>query len=505
MNTGQDKIRQRIPLFVFFIGYLLFSLGTYRDYGCTWDEQDVYQGGAELFQYVVRGVQPAYLDPEHSYPYAGFLALITSPANYEFLHLLNLLFAVSLFWVLFEVLLAQDGKPWLALVGPVFLFLTPSFSGSIPANPKDIPFAIFYFLSLAAIYWFEQKLPDFKVRWAILGILFAFAISSRIVGFTLFPVLILFDAYLFWWKGGKKKRYETKDWLWKKSKEWLGVGVTSQILCMVLWPYLGERYFQHLMNVFWLSAHFPPKFAFLFMGGLSDSLSYSWIYLPVWILVSTPFFVLAFFLISLWRAPSFLANQLYVLLGIALGLNLVIYFGLHPAIYDGLRHYLFLMPILSALSALAFIDFFGKGLKSITRKAAGALVLLGAGLTASQMIQLHPYEYVYFNEAVGGFRGAYGRYETDYWVASMKEAVLWLKANEIKDPNKRYKIFADGKPFQSQAYFAPNMEAVSSPKDADYSIVMTRAGIKPSPEDQPKIIHRVEREGAPLSFVLRLR
>jgi hypothetical protein len=34
---------------------------------------------------------------------------------------------------------------------------------------------------------------------------------------------------------------------------------------------------------------------------------------------------------------------------------------------------------------------------------------------------------------------------------------------------------------------------------------MTRAGIKPAPEDESKVIHRVEREGAPLIFILKLR
>ncbi len=40
---------------------------------------------------------------------------------------------------------------------------------------------------------------------------------------------------------------------------------------------------------------------------------------------------------------------------------------------------------------------------------------------------------------------------------------------------------------------------------ADYAIIMTRAGFKPATEEESKVIHRVEREGAPLSFILKLR
>jgi hypothetical protein len=121
------------------------------------------------------------------------------------------------------------------------------------------------------------------------------------------------------------------------------------------------------------------------------------------------------------------------------------------------------------------------------------------------MAKIHPYEYIYHNELVGGVRGAYGRYETDYWVAGMREAVEWLKSNEIKDPKRTYRILAHGKPFQSEHWFLPNMRRVKEGAVADYSLVMTRAGIGPALGERDRIIHRVERDGVPLVFVLKLR
>jgi hypothetical protein len=50
---------------------------------------------------------------------------------------------------------------------------------------------------------------------------------------------------------------------------------------------------------------------------------------------------------------------------------------------------------------------------------AGAILLPGMWAT----IRLHPYEYGYFNELVGGVRGAYGRYMPDYWCTSLREAM----------------------------------------------------------------------------------
>ncbi len=550
----QVKMKKRLPFFAFALCYLVFSFATFRDYGCTWDEQDTYQGGADLYQFIVHGAPMAYMDPEHSYPYTFLLSFLTGPSNYEFLHLLNLLFTGFLFWAVYEMLLAEygdsrtepvtffqpayaeasagvharpggirrslpafstgeardirakaDGNGLWALSGPVFLFLYLPFLGSIPANPKDIPFAVFYFLGLAVLYLYDRKFPELRFRWFFLGLLAAFSISSRIVGFTLFPIIIFYDAYLFWASRDWKDSKAPGKWLKGRALEWAGALVFSQILCCFLWPFIGKDYFRNLVEVLWLGAHFPPKFSFLFMGHMTDSLSYPWYCLPLWILITMPLFLLAYFLGSSFLFKKAKSNHLFTLMASTLALNLGLYFTLHPAIYDGLRHFLFLLPFLSVLASMAFIEFFKGKSWGPARKAAAVLTLAGVFMTAREMVRLHPYEYVYFNELAGGFKGAYGKFETDYWVAGMKEAVRWLEANETREPGRVYKVYADGKPFQSQAYFTPNVVLDPHPDDADYAIIMTRAGVKPGPADDSKVIHRVEREGAPLCFILKMK
>jgi hypothetical protein len=39
------------------------------------------------------------------------------------------------------------------------------------------------------------------------------------------------------------------------------------------------------------------------------------------------------------------------------------------------------------------------------------------------ILQLHPYEYTYYNTFVGGTSGVFRDYETDYWLTCYKEAV----------------------------------------------------------------------------------
>ncbi len=164
-------MKKRIPFFAFIFFYLIFSFATYRDYGSTWDEQDTYQGGADLYQYLIHGVPMAYLDPEHSYPYTfPSQRFITGPTNYEAFHLLNLLFSSLLFWAVFETLFSACGSARWAGSGPVFLLPPASFFGVYPRQSQGTyPSAVFYFLSLAVIYLFERKFPGLKFRWFFLG------------------------------------------------------------------------------------------------------------------------------------------------------------------------------------------------------------------------------------------------------------------------------------------------------------------------------------------------
>jgi hypothetical protein len=46
------------------------------------------------------------------------------------------------------------------------------------------------------------------------------------------------------------------------------------------------------------------------------------------------------------------------------------------------------------------------------------------------MFANHPNQAVYFNELVGGIKGAYGNYETDYYMNSVKQCADWIKKNE---------------------------------------------------------------------------
>ena len=97
----------------------------------------------------------------------------------------------------------------------------------------------------------------------------------------------------------------------------------------------------------------------------------------------------------------------------------------HATLYDGVRHTLFVIPMLALLAGWAFVR-----LLRMLSRARIAIAMLAAVYVAAVVIQLarlHPLEYVAMNAFAGGTAGACGRFELDYWGAAATEALRRLE------------------------------------------------------------------------------
>ena len=87
------------------------------------------------------------------------------------------------------------------------------------------------------------------------------------------------------------------------------------------------------------------------------------------------------------------------------------------------RHVLFILPPIAVLSAVVIHKILlitkDSQLLKISFVLSSVLYLV---LHVAYMVQLHPYQYVYYNRLIGGLNGAYLRFETDYWALSYREA-----------------------------------------------------------------------------------
>jgi hypothetical protein len=180
-------------------------------------------------------------------------------------------------------------------------------------------------------------------------------------------------------------------------------------------------------------------------------------------------------------------------------LNAITYLLVRPVVYDGVRLFLFLIPPLSSLAALAVIEFFKTGTQRLIKISIGVLIGINAAAVAKEMIVLHPYQYIYFNSLVGGLEGAHKNYDTEYWGAAYNEAINWFKENVATDKKNFYPIHIDGIK-RYKVYQGSHIINVPA-SHAEYIFRFTRRL-----EEEPKkedIVHVVERHNVPLVYILK--
>jgi hypothetical protein len=150
-----------------------------------------------------------------------------------------------------------------------------------------------------------------------------------------------------------------------------------------------------------------------------------------------------------------------------------------PAMYNGIRHFVFVLPPLAVLGGLA-----GTWLIATLRQhsrplaaAAGIAFLAGIALPVVEMVRLHPYEYTFFNRLAGGVSGAHGRYMLDYWGLSFKQASQGLAAalaqrHESKPGDRRWKLAVCGPHRSPQVELGPDFETTWDPQGADFALML---------------------------------
>jgi hypothetical protein len=144
-----------------------------------------------------------------------------------------------------------------------------------------------------------------------------------------------------------------------------------------------------------------------------------------------------------------------------------------PAMYDGLRHFLFILPPIFIFAGIAF-EFLLARIASFWLRAGLILILIAPGILS--LIQLHPYEYTFYNSSIGGTSGAFRSYETDYWLTCYKEAVE--KLNEATD--SPITLYVHREPYIAAYYAGKNVNvqdlrgAAANVKSGDIALVNTR-------------------------------
>lgn len=506
-----QQIKNYSILAFFAFLYSIYVFFSYRKFGTTWDESIVYDWGKKLYQhlFIPKHNESASLilrasfdvvEPTYNNTYAAILYMFNQKQQFETYHLMNMLFASFIFITSYYFLNHKYKKPLLSILGPIFIVLNPRFFGDIATNPKDMSFAVFYFVSIVAIY-FTPYIKNVTLRVLILGLLFSLSQSSRIVGFTLYPILFIYDTYRWCCRRNirTKDNPSTLNFIFSETIFITSIFICSSFFMIITWPYIGSNYFKNFINVLRTSGSFPWPGNIYFLGKNYVSANLPLLYLPIWLLISQPIFISVSLIASIFTLPKlWKKNELLVLSILPIAINLLLYFILKPAIYDAARHYLFLYPLFSIVSAIFIIDL----LKTEFNLAKRIFIMLAAiniVLVIASQVKLFPYQYVYFNELVGGLSGGAKNFETDYWNASFKESITWLKINRLKQ-DRKYNIYPCSYFSGMDQYLSENINYVKDYAIADYAICFTR--FQEYNKLNGKVIHIVTRDSEPLNYVI---
>jgi hypothetical protein len=514
------------------LGLLGVMLATVLDYGMTADEPVQNRYGRRLVRwYATLGEDRAAVVQHDTWLYGGFFELaaqaaeVVSPLGvYETRHVVNALFGFVGFLAA-AWLGAEIAGPWGGLLSVLFLALTPTFYGHAFNNPKDIPFASLFALGTAAVLHVSRQLP--RPRWpAVLGAAVAIGLAA---GVRVAAIVLFGCAALLWlgrlWLGtgdpGRGKGGPTMAHVGRVLRVLLVVVVGGWAVMALFWPYAQLDPLRNPFRAFSAFSHFWDGMPVFYDGHLTRSGALPRWALPKLFALTLPetYFV-AFVLgglrlLALVRARpplrATIARLLPALSVAALATGPVAWaVAFHTPFYNSNRHFLFVVPLLATLAGASVAAFFRSGGRT-ARILAAALLTAAFGVTLVDMVELHPYQSVYFNRLVaGGVRRAALRYETDYWCSTYKEGLDWVVEHYSgRDLHERVRVAGNSTLIQVSYDLRRTEERRRRFQPVTIHgrphVVLATTALGDDKRTPGRPIHVVEREGAPLLYVFEVR
>ena len=442
---------------------------TFRSYGISTDEEVQHIYGKKLLSYYLSGFQDqSVFYFKDLYLYGGLFDLVTSVLvhvspfeEYETRHLLCALVGVlgiAGCWRYARLL----GGPRAGFVAAVLLALSGVYYGAMFNNTKDVPFAAGMVWTLYFATRILNQLPR-PSRSAVLkfglalGLTLAIRVGAVLAGFYLAVALALYVALVAKREGVGAALADTR----RIVVALLPAIPVAYALMAIFWPWAV----QHPLNpleALRVVSHYPIDIQTLFMGEMVSSAAPPALYLPVYLAVKVPeaaligtgvavLLALVWFVRGGWRVRAGFDAVRFVPLALAAFLPILLFVLMRPSVYNGIRHFLFLIPPMVVMTGLAAdrLWVYAEGRGRRAGQAFGAGVTVVAVLYAWQLGCMHPNQYVYYNQFTGGVKGAQGRFELDYWGNSQHEALQELIAfvereNDGQPPPRQYTLTVCG-------------------------------------------------------------
>jgi len=312
----------------------------------------------------------------------------------------------------------------------ILLFaVSPTFLGHTQNNLKDIPFALGY---ISSVYFtLKILLPEKRVRFyeiLLLILSISFTISIRAGGLLMICYLFLFFFICLGYRYFSNGRIDWSDTL-KKLMILILVAGASFFLSIVLWPFGLQAPVKNMFVSLHFMSHFPGTFREIFEGRTEWSDFMPWYYLLKYMAITIPVVVLAgtlVFVPFIKRTVSKGKTLAWLFLVFTIVFPILFVIIERPNIYSGWRQFIFLYPPLILIAATGFnytIDLFKN---RYATWIIFSFVFILSIHPVSYMAANKGFLYLYYNQFIGGLKGAYGNYETDYYYTGQTEASKWL-------------------------------------------------------------------------------
>jgi len=471
----------------------LIAALTFRDYGLGWDDYTHSQYGELLLQLYGSGfTDDRALTFVNLYKYGGGFDMAAALAAkvlpfglFETRRLVGA--AIGIVGLIATWRIGRRlGGPVAGLTALVLLATCPLYYGHMFMNAKDAPFAAAMAVLLLGLVRAFDEYPKPGVRTvALVGVGLGLAFGSRILAGIAAPtalvallVIVIDEARA---SGVRKAVMRLGEFIWCL----LPALALGYLIMGLLWPWSIVSPLNPLHAAEYFDTFFEKPWRELFAGQLIPVTNMPVRYLPQLFALKLPEIMIVLGLAGALGAlvaatrpnlpPPRRANFLFVVLAAFFPVGLAML--AHPALYNGLRHFVFVVPPFAVLGGLAGGWLFARARALPARAALAVAFIGGIALPVSDMVRLHPYQYSAFNWASGGVRMAHDNYMLDYWGLAFKQAGealrVKLDAMHLKPPRgRRWTIEICGPQPPAEVALGPDFETTWDRKRADFAMML---------------------------------
>ena len=498
---------------------------TFRDYGLGWDDYTHSQYGDLLLKLYGSGfADTRALSFVNLYKYGGGFDMAAALAAkvlpfdlFETRRLVGAAIGIIGLFVTWRIG-RRIGGPIAGLIALVLLATCPLYYGHMFMNPKDAPFATAMAVLLLGLVRGFDEYPQPTARTvALAGVGLGLAFGSRVLAGVAAPAglaallfIVMAESRAGDWKAAALR---CGQFLWTMLPA-LGLGY---LIMGLLWPWSIVSPLNPLYAAEYFDTFFEKPWQELYEGRLISVPDMPASYLPHLFMLKLPEIMLALGLIgtvgalgiaarsgvAINRRASLIAVALVTIFPVALAMLA------RPALYNGLRHFIFVVPPFAALGGLtmAWLADSARRHGKAALTALAAVFIAGISLPVSDMVRLHPYQYTAFNLFSGGVRGAQDKYMLDYWGLAFKQAADELRsrldaAADHPPPGRRWVVAICGPQASAQVELGPQFETTFDRKTADFALAL---GTFYCNHLQHAIMATIEREGVIYARVYDLR